>query len=213
MRVVALVLALIAAPLAAQEGRQPVLAEGEELEAEARADFNSDGLEDLAYVARNGPTDVAIGGNERRELRVVISYRNETDFGHNPAQVLALDPYPLAPATLTLKGNVLLLNDLTGGTTAVFSTHRFRWDPKLDAMRLIGLDATFYSRTFAHDGKEASWNLLTGVLLTHTLRLRQDDSDRAYDEVGKQRRRKASPPLRLEQSPSGDDLLGWPGAK
>lgn len=213
MRVAALALVLFAAPLAAQEGPQPRLTEGEEIETEARADFNSDGLEDLAYVARDGPTYVAIGGDERRELRVVISYRSETDFGHNPAQVLALDPYPLAPANLTLKGNVLLLRDLTGGTTAVFSTHRFRWDAKLDAMRLIGLDATFYSRTFAHDGQAASWNLLTGALLTHTMRLRGDGSDIAYDEVNKRRRKKVSPPLRLEQSPSGDDLLGWPGAK
>lgn len=70
-----------------------------------------------------------------------------------------------------VKNSVLLLRDMTGGTTAVASTHRFRWDAKLGAMRLIGLDATLYSRTYAHDGQEPSWNLLTGSLVNRTLRL------------------------------------------
>lgn len=196
---------LLAAPAAAQEGPQPVLADGESVEVELRADLNGDGVADLAYVAAKG--------EETRELRVVTSYANKTDFGKNPLQALPLDPYPLGDAALEVKGNVLLFKELTGGTTAVFSTHRFRWDAKLQAMRLIGLDATLYSRTFAHDGREASWNLLTGGLTSHTLKLRGDDSDIAYDEVDKRRKMKRSRPLRLEQSPTGDDLLGWPGAK
>jgi opacity protein-like surface antigen len=175
------------------------------IETAVTADFNGDGTDDNAWVIRR---------NEAiRELHVVTSYRTATDFGENPAQVLSLDPDPLGDATLEVKGKVLLLNDLTGGTTAVASTHRFRWDAKLEAMRLIGLDATLYSRTFAHDGRTASWNLLTGVLLTRTMRLRQDGSNAAYDEVNRQRKKKTSPPLRLEQSPGGDDLLGWPGAQ
>jgi hypothetical protein len=202
-----LALALLASPLAAQQGPQPYLAQGETIETELRADLNGDGNADLAYVAAK---------EGQRELRVVVSYVSETDFGELPAQVLALDADPLADASLSVKGQargrVLIVQELAGGTTAVASTHRFRWDEKLGAMRLIGLDATLYSRTFAHDGQVASWNLLTGDLTHHRLKLRNDGSDIAYDEVDKERKRKPSPPLRLEDSPSGDELLGWPMA-
>ncbi|MCL9998003.1 MAG: hypothetical protein NBV68_01345 [Erythrobacter sp.] len=195
-------LGLIAAPVAAQATVHAVSTM--HIEVAVTADLNGDGLDDSAMV---------VGDGGRRELRVVTSYRSETDSGENPPQVLPLDPGPLGDAVLEVKGDVLLLKELTGGTTAVASTHRFRWDGKLGAMRLIGLDATLYSRTFAHDGREASWNLLTGDLTSHRLKLRGDDSDVAYDEVDRQRKKKRSAPLRLERSPSGDDLLGWPGAK
>lgn len=202
MNLFALALALAPPPAAAQEAPQPVLAEGERIEVETRADFNGDGMDDLAYVATL---------EDKRELRVMVSDTGQTAFGIRPVQTLTLDSYPLGDATLAFKAKVLLFQELSGGTTAVASTHRFRWDSKLGAMRLIGLDATFYSRTFAHDGKRASWNLLTGDLHTHTLRLRNDDSNIAYDEIDKQRRKKRSKPLRLENAPSGDDLLGWRG--
>lgn len=194
-----LALALLATPVASQATVHAVSTM--HIEVAVTADLNGDGLDDNAMVVRDGG---------RRELRVVTSYRNGTDFGENAPQVLALDPDPLGDGVLKLKGNVLLFEELTGGTTAVYSTHRFRWDGKLQAMRLIGLDATLYSRTFAHDGREASWNLLTGDFTSHTLRLRGDDSDVAYDEVDRQRKKKRSAPVRLEQSPTGDALLGWP---
>ncbi len=200
----ALALALTAAPLAA-EGPQPALSDGETIEVEARGDLNADGLADLAYIVRHG--------EEARELRVVTTYRGETGFGENPAQVLALDPYPLVPASLAVARKVLLLKDLTGGTTAVASAHRFRWDARMDAMRLIGLDATLYSRTFAHDGVEASWNLLTGDLISRNLELDRSGGDAAYRKVGEKRGRKPSPPLRLENAPSGEDLLGGPNVQ
>ena len=47
-------------------------------------------------------------------------------------------------------------------------------------MRLIGLDATLYSRTFAHDGFEASWNLLNGDAQTRELKLNRGGGDAAY---------------------------------
>lgn len=202
-----LALALVASPVTAQEGPQAFLNAGETIEVELRADFNGDGNPDLAYVAAK---------EDARELRVVTSYVNETDFGENPVQILALDAYPLADATLAVKGNargkVLVLEELTGGTTAVASTHRFRWDSTQGVMMLIGLDATLYSRTFAHDGREASWNLLTGDLVTRTLQLNTGGGDAAYIKVDEKRRKKPSPPLALEESPSGDELLGWPVA-
>lgn len=192
-------MALLAGPLATAEAPHPSLAPGETIEAEASADLDGDGRADLAYVAAKD------GG---RELRVVTTRR-----GDGRPQVLALDPYPLADADLKVTGTVLLLGELTGGTTAVASTHRFRWDAKLKAMRLIGLDATLYSRTYAHDGLEASWNLLTGAYDTRTLKLEKGAGDAGYKRVGERRRKKPSAPVRLENSPSGDDLLGWPGAQ
>lgn len=204
MRTAAAGLALLAAPLAAQDGPQPALAQGETVEVETRGDLNADGAPDLAYIAAK---------EDSRELRVVTSYRSATDFGENMPQVLALDPYPLGDAELSIRNNVLLLGELTGGTTAVASTHRFRWDPKLGAMRLIGLDATLYSRTLAHDGQEASWNLLTGDLVTRRLKLNKGGGDAAYAKVDEKRSKKRSAPVRLEKSPDGGDLLGWPGAE
>ena len=48
-------------------------------------------------------------------------------------------------------------------------------------MRLIGLDATVHSRTFAHDGFEASWNLINGDATTRELRLNRGAGDAAYN--------------------------------
>lgn len=186
----------------------PMTEEGQTVETQILGDFNGDGYGDLAYVVR---------GDDQRFLRVVTSMAGEVDLDIHPPQELALDPYPLGDGTLKVtqsaKGKVLVFDDLTGGTTAVASTHRFRWDAKLQAMRLIGLDATLYSRTFAHDGQEASWNLLTGDLVTRTLRLNKGPGERTYDKLAERRRKNPSRPVRLENSPGGDDLLGWPSSK
>lgn len=206
MRPALLALALIAAPAAAQVGPpSPSLAEGETVEVQLAADLNADGREDLAYIARK---------EDIRELRVVTSHRSEVEIGENPPHVLALDPYPLGDGQLsvkgTAKGKVLVFQELTGGTTALSSTYRFRWDAKLAAMQLIGLDATLYSRTFAHDGVEASWNLLTGDLVTRTLRLNKGAGDQAYNPVGEKKTKRSFPPIRLEDSPRPEGILPYP---
>ncbi len=188
-------------PLTAQTGPQPVLAEGETLEVQLTGDLNADGIPDVAYVAKTEAI---------RELRVVTSYIGEVDIGENAPQVLALDPYPLVEATLKLEDNRLVLDELTGGTTAIASTHGFRWDPKMGAMRLIAVEATLYSRTFAHGAQEARWDLLTGVKVTRSLPLHKGSGDQAYDPGPEKRKRKRSRPLRLEESPDGADVLGWP---
>ncbi|QDH33435.1 hypothetical protein [Porphyrobacter sp. YT40] len=203
-----LALALVSACASAQVAPpEPYLTAGETIESQLAADFNGDGNPDIAYVA------VKEGS---RTLRVEFRYVG-SDFVQTGVQELALDPYPLTDAQLTVtdsdKGAVLVFEEVTGGTTAVASTHRFRWDTQMDRMRLIGLDATLYSRTFAHDGREASWNLLTGDLVTLTLKLNAGAGDHAYDSVGETKTRKRSPPISLENSPSGDDLLSWPGAE
>ena len=194
------------APIAAVAGPpvpRPQLAAGERVEVQLSADFDADRAPDLAYIARS---------NEHRELRVVLANRLASP------QRLPLDPYPLGDGTLAVNRTVLVMEDLTGGTTAVSSLRRFRYDPGLRAMRVIGIDATLYSRTYAHDGVETSWNLLTGQVITRQLRLHRgtagrDESDAAYDKTAERRTRRLSPALRLEQSPDPDDVLGWPGAE
>lgn len=199
-------LALCGAPAAAQaKPPQPSLAEGDTVEVQLTTDFNADGHADIAYIVR---------GEDRRALRVTTTVVTETEIGEAPPQVLVLDPYAPANAQLTIKGKgkakVLVFEELTGGTTAVSSTRRFRWDAGLAAMRLIGLDATLYSRTFAHDGVEASWNLLTGDLVTRTLRLNSGSGDQAYNPVGEKKRKRLLPPIRLENSPRPEGILPYP---
>ncbi|HEY6815945.1 MAG TPA: hypothetical protein VI168_10435 [Croceibacterium sp.] len=81
-------------------------------------DLNGDGIEDAAYVAHN---------DDSRALTVVLSTKEEFSFDYR-TEVLTLDPTPLGVSALTLDGNVLRFEDLTGGTTAVSSIRRFRYD-------------------------------------------------------------------------------------
>jgi len=165
-------LAAIAAPAQATEIVPGVeLPAGVELEARVSGDLNGDGLEDAAYVAHN---------EDSRALTVLLSVKDEFSFDYR-TEVLVLEPSEFAPGSLTLDGNVLKFEDMTGGTTAISSTRRFRYDGRGGHMRLIGLDATLYSRTFAHDGFETSWNLLNGDATTRELRLNEGSGDAAYN--------------------------------
>lgn len=201
-----LTLALVTACASAEaDPPQPYLTAGETIETKLAADLDGDGNVDIVYVVTR---------QDSRALRILFN-SVAPDVDRTEIHNLTLDPYPLVGAQLSVKdsatGNDLIFEDLTGGTTAVASTHRFRWDRSLHAMRLIGLDATLYSRTFAHDGREASWNLLTGDLVTRTLKLNTGSGDQAYNPLDETRTNKPSPPLRLHESPRGDDLLEWPG--
>ena len=140
------------------------------VESRAGGDLNDDGIADIAYIAHN---------EDSRALTVLLSVKHEFDFEYRP-EVLELEPTSLGPGTLTLDGNVLKFEDMTGGTTAISSTRRFRYDGRGEQMRLIGLDATLYSRTFAHDGFETSWNLLNGDATTRELKLNAGGGDAAY---------------------------------
>ena len=197
----ALSVSLLTAPLSAHDGPQPELAEGETLEVQLNGDLNADGIPDVAYVAKT---------EDIRELRVLTSHVDQVNIGENAPQILALDPYPLVEATLELEDDRLVLSELTGGTTAIHSTHTFRWDPTMNAMRVIAIEATLYSRTFAHGAQEARWDLLTGIKVTRSLPLHRGSGDQAYDPGPERRTKKRSRPLRLEESPDGADVLGWP---
>lgn len=193
---VALLLAgFSAAPALAIE---PVIAAHEIIEARVDGDLNGDGEADLAYV---------VGTEEWRELRVVLSYKSDVEFGEEPPEALDLEPTMLGPGSLAIDGNVLEFEDLTGGTTAIASTRRFRYDALRKRMRLIGLDATLYSRTFAHDGFEASWNLLNGDAITRELKLNEGGGDHAYNPSRERRFKHRIRPQWLAQSPDPETML------
>lgn len=169
------------------------LTRGESLETRVDGDLNGDGQIDTAFVGR---------GEGRRTLYILLAYREEFDFGHMLLPNGALDPSPLGNAELTIARGVLVVKDLTGGTTAVQISHRLRYDAKKNSMRLIGLDRTLYSRTFAHDGEETSWNLLTGALTRRALKLLPDGS--GYSKGPFVISRKPSPPRFIDELPSAE---------
>lgn len=178
---------LASPPLLALE---PALAPGEELEIRLGADLDGDGTQDIAYVTRS---------EDKRALHIRLT--------NNGAEYLELDPYPLGAGTLTFAKGVLVFEDLTGGTTAYSVTRRYRFDKPANRLRLIGYDATLYSRTFAHDGFELSWNLLTGKLITRELRLNRKGGDAAYDPVVERTRLRRAGKVWLFDTPDPETLM------
>lgn len=75
-------------------------------------------------------------------------------------------------------------------------------------MRLIGLDATLYSRTQMHDGVEVSWNLLTGAAVVRKLHLNTSGKgDGAFDPIYERKEMKRSPPVRVSSTAKPEDVL------
>lgn len=185
----------------AQAVIEPMLAPGEEVETRLTGDFNADGQPDLAYVARR---------DDERQLRVALSFVNELELGTEVEERLALPPTLLGPAGLEFQRGVLIVTDLSGGTTAIRTIYRFRRDKagKPGAwMRLIGLDATLYSRTWAHDGFELSWNLLTGAMTTRRLRLASGGGDAGYLPSKSRASTRRTAPVWLANTPDPDELI------
>ena len=201
MRKVLLPLVALAAGPAHAQGTEIApgieLPEGATLEVRADGDLNGDGVEDIAYVAHS---------EDWRALTVLLSDGNAADPRYRP-EVLPLEPTEFTPAKLALNGNVLSLEDMTGGTTAIVSTRRFRYDARGRQMRLIGLDATRYSRTYAHDGFEMSWNLLNGDARTRVLRLDPEGGGAAYKPAIERRFKRRTRALWLTSSPDQETVL------
>lgn len=172
-----------------------LVASGEVLEGRVDGDLNGDGLTDTAFIG---------SGDERRTLYVMIAYRTQTDMGHDPVGSGPLATDPLGGAELSITRGVLTVKDLVGGTTATQATYRLRWDPAVKKMRLIGLDANLYSRTWAHDGRETSWNLLTGAFTSRRLKLRAPGGP--YDPGRVVKSKKPTRPVYLDKLPELEGL-------
>jgi hypothetical protein len=165
---------------------------GETLEARVDGDLDGDGMPDTAWLT---------GSEDKRELIVHV-----TD---GVTEALALDTTPLGPGALSIRNSVLVFEDLTGGTTAIDATRRYRYDKDQVRFRLIGYDATLYSRTEQHDGFEVSWNLLTGAAIVRKLHLnRTGKGDAAFDHIYEHKAVKRSPPVWLADTPTPEDMLG-----
>lgn len=179
---------------------------GEEIEARVDGDLNGDGDADTVYV---------VASPDARTLHVMLSYRAEFDLGHQPAGSFKLEPDPLGPAELKINKGVLTVRDLTGGTTALSATYRYRADTAKDPprMQLIGLDATVYSRTYAHDGDEMSWNVLTGDTITTLLKV-SETGGAGYDKLHTRKFRRSAKTIYMEDTPQPEEeLVGVTKAK
>jgi hypothetical protein len=163
------------------------------------ADFNADDQTDVAMVAKN---------DERRVLIVLLALE---EGGLRRIGVRELDAFPLGEAQLSGKNGVLVIEDLTGGTTAITSTYRYRYDKATDRMRLIGDDVSLYSRTFAHGMTTISTNRLTGKRITTINELAgpDDGEDAALgpDKVTTSTV-PTEPHLYLEDAPVPEETLG-----
>jgi hypothetical protein len=197
---IALLLAAAVAPAYAARSDIPERAdapprfvpEGWRMETQLEADFNADGKPDVAMVVRN---------DDERWLLVAVGEGK----GLHRIGLGELDPYPLGDAQLEAKKGVLLITDLTGGTTAIQSTYRYRHEAASGRMQLIGDDVALYSRTNAHGGVEVSTNRLTGVRLTQTS---EPDEARGEYRFGKQKRSDVpKDKLYLETAPSPEDTV------
>jgi len=118
-------------------------------------DLNGDGTLDRVLIARDADNAA------RRVIAAVATSRGYRNVGE-----ASLPGYPLGDAGVefTSRG-VLVITDLTGGTTANQSVMRYRYEgpsATQGAMRFIGLDVTNYSRTNQHDALKLSFNWLTG---------------------------------------------------
>jgi hypothetical protein len=175
------------------------LADGTELETRIDGDFDGDGDADTVFVGR---------GDDTRVLVAMHAYRDEFDLGHEPVGKLQLDAYPKGAATLSIRKGVLVIEDLTGGTTATQSTYRYRYDAKAKRMRLVGLDAERYSATGSHGTVKLSWNLLNGDRVVERGEVNtsgKDDAAIVYAPPVRDKR--PSKPLYMEDTPSPDDLI------
>ncbi len=189
-----------ARPPVSDETLQDGLELGDEIEARVDGDLNGDGDPDTAYV---------VASPDARTLYVVLSYRTEVDFGHDPAGSAKLAADRLGAADMSISKGVLVVKDLTGGTTALASTYRFRADKTKSPprMRLIGLDTTLYSRTWAHDGSEMSWNLLTGDVVASELKLVGKGEDASYSTQFTRKSKRPVKAVYMEDTPDPEEEL------
>lgn len=170
------------------------------------ADLNADGLQDvvLSLVYDEAPDRDAF-----RSVDVLWGHDHDApasdeDDGEGQGH-LGLPSSPSGAPTLRFAKGVLVVEDLTGGTTATQATYRYRYDKDADDLRLIGLDAERYSRTGKHGGIRLSWNVVTGLRLVQLSTVAKDGALR----YGAERRRvdKSRTYYYIADTPDPDELL------
>jgi hypothetical protein len=171
--------------------------DGARIETRLDADVTGDGMPDAIFVAAN---------DEHRVLKIVAAYVDEFDNGHEPVGEVAMDIDPLGAVSLSVKKGVLLVEDLTGGTTAIQSLYRYRFDPKARRMRLIGDDVKLYSRTNAHDSTAISTNRLNGVQIVKRSVVGDDGG---YTDQPEQKKKVGTTPIWMEDAPLPQDTLDF----
>jgi len=173
--------------------------EGVSQETVLSGDFNADGETDLAMVARN---------DDRRVLLVLLGQKAG---GLRRAGIAELSTGPLGDAELSAPKGVLVIKDLTGGTTAIESTYRYRFEKATGRMRLIGDDVSLYSRTWQHGTTTISTNRLNGKRITTVNDLVGEPGENA--ELGPDKVTTSTvptePKLYMETAPDPEDTLGF----
>ncbi|MBX3711325.1 MAG: hypothetical protein KF800_05140 [Lysobacter sp.] len=172
------------------------LPEGGAIETRLDEDVTGDGLRDLVFVARN---------DEVRVLKVMAAYADAFNMGYDPIGEMRMGDAPLGSASLGMKKGVLIVEDLDGGTTAIQSLYRFRFDRKENRMRLIGDDVSLYSRTNAHDSTSISTNRLTGLQIVKRSVVGED----GYTDQPEQKKKVSTAPVWMEDAPLPEKTLGW----
>jgi hypothetical protein len=172
--------------------------EGVSQETVLSGDFNADGETDLAMVARN---------DDRRVLLVLLGHKGG---GFRRAGLAELSTGALGDAELSAPKGVLVIKDLTGGTTAIESTYRYRFEKATGRMRLIGDDVSLYSRTWQHGTTTISTNRLNGKRITTVNDLVGEPGENA--ELGPDKVTTSTVPtephLYLDDAPSPEKTLG-----
>lgn len=176
------------------------LPDGATVERRIDADVTGDGIRDTVAIGRT---------DEDRRLVVLAGYVEEVDMGYRPIGELKMDPAPLGTAGLSVKAGVLIVEDLTGGTTAISSLYRFRFDPAAQKMRLIGDDVELYSRTYAHGGVKISTNRLTGQRITTRKTLAGRGANARYVAAKPVTSYVPRSPVYMEDAPDPAETLGW----
>lgn len=179
---------------------------GEEIEGRIDGDLDDDGDADTVYV---------VASPDARTLYVMTSHGTGTGGSHQLTGTLKLESDPLGPAELAIDKGVLTIRELSGGTTALAATFRYRLDKtrRPPRMRLIGLDASVYSRTYSHDGNEMSWNVATGDTITTFLKMSDSDST-GYDRLYTRKFKRAVRTIYMEDTPAPElELISLTKAK
>jgi hypothetical protein len=165
------------------------------------ADFDADGRMDQAIIVKN---------TEQRVLLVLMAKKSG---GFRRIGYGEIDPHPLGETTLSFPKGVLVIEDLAGGTSAIQSTYRYRYEKAADRMRLIGDDVSMYSRTWQHGSTSVSTNRLTGKRITTVNDLVGAPGENA--ELGPDKVTRSTvptePKIYLDDAPSPEQTLGLGG--